>query len=1041
MTATVLSGQDVADLMKVDFTGEQRRAITAPHDAPLQIVAGAGSGKTTVMAARVVWLVGSGQVRPEEVLGLTFTAKAAGELADRVRRALLLLGSDPAEEGGEPTVVTYHAYAGALVRDHGLRVGVEPDSRVLADATRFQLAGSVVRAYRGPLPALRHAPTYVVPALVSLESECSDHIADPEEVRAWSLALAEDLEREAGSGTPSKKGHRTFLLACAETARRRADLCRLVLAYRAAKGERDLLDFGDQITLGLRIARECPEVAAGERIRFRAVLLDEYQDTSAAQRMLLAALFGGGLGVTSVGDPCQAIYGWRGASVDNLVRFGAHFGGLTRLELTTSQRSGGRLLTLANRMSAALQWQHPVAVLVPRADRADVGDVVVARHGYLGDELTWLAEQVRARIEAGTPAAEIAVLLRTWRYVGAVHAALVAAGVPVEVVGLGGLIALPEVADVLAVLELVDDPTANAALLRLLAGPRWRLGARDVQALGARARHLAGGGPADDELDPLEDAATGSDPCDLVSLADALADPGPRVSAEAARRLRQLAAELRELRRHAGEPLLDLVARVVATIGLDVEVAASPEALSARRRESLAAFGDVVAAYGGLDGEASLRAFLAYLRAAEDFDRGFDSALPSEADAVQLMSMHKAKGLEWDVVVLPDLTDKVFPGRAPGRWPKALPVLPTRFRSDADALPADPEWGSPDCEQAYKRRAGAHDDLEDDRLAYVAVTRARLTVIASTSVWGLTQRRPRQPSRYLTWLREHAEAGNGTVVCWEPDADPKQDNPHLVVPDLVWPAPLDPGRLADRAAARDLVLAGLGDPAAAVARADRDLGPGERAAFATLDAEAAALLVEASADRVAVIDVPLPAALTASQVLTLRADPDGLARSLVRPMPARPQAAARRGTAFHAWVEQHFAVTPLLEPDDLLGAADDDVTDEQLAALQAAFLATPWSERVPHAVEAPFAVLLGGRLVRGRIDAVYDLGDGRWHVVDWKTGTEPADPVQLAIYRTAWARQVGCPDGSVDASFLAVPTGELTTPALLSAAELADLLA
>jgi DNA helicase-2/ATP-dependent DNA helicase PcrA len=222
-----------------------------------------------------------------------------------------------------------------------------------------------------------------------------------------------------------------------------------------------------------------------------------------------------------------------------------------------------------------------------------------------------------------------------------------------------------------------------------------------------------------------------------------------------------------------------------------------------------------------------------------------------------------------------------------------------------------------------------------------------------------------------------------------------------------------------------------------VAAADEALPAGF---FADIDAELEALIAEARAARVSRVDVPLPSALSASQVLALRADPDGLARSLARPMPSKPARAARRGTAFHAWVEQRFGVTPLIDPDDLAGSADEPVTDEELSALQEAFLATPFADREPAAVEAPFATMLGGRLVRGRIDAVYDEGDGRWLVVDWKTGRESADPLQLAIYRTAWARQAGVADDAVAAAFLTVRTGKLEMPGLLSTAELNALL-
>jgi DNA helicase-2/ATP-dependent DNA helicase PcrA len=202
---------------------------------------------------------------------------------------------------------------------------------------------------------------------------------------------------------------------------------------------------------------------------------------------------------------------------------------------------------------------------------------------------------------------------------------------------------------------------------------------------------------------------------------------------------------------------------------------------------------------------------------------------------------------------------------------------------------------------------------------------------------------------------------------------------------------------------------------------DRELEQLER-----LDREAALLLEEERAARRPVREVVLPATLSASQLLRLQSDPEGFARDLARPLPRRPVAAARRGTRFHAWVETLFAQRPLLDPDELPGAEDDAIADDaDLTSLQEAFLATPYAARKPHAVEAPFALALGGRVVRGRIDAVYDLGDGRWEVVDWKTGNEAADPLQLAIYRLAWAELAGVAPNDVDAAFLYVRSGEV----------------
>jgi DNA helicase-2/ATP-dependent DNA helicase PcrA len=231
--------------------------------------------------------------------------------------------------------------------------------------------------------------------------------------------------------------------------------------------------------------------------------------------------------------------------------------------------------------------------------------------------------------------------------------------------------------------------------------------------------------------------------------------------------------------------------------------------------------------------------------------------------------------------------------------------------------------------------------------------------------------------------------------------------------------------LARRQAAAALVRSYLATLAGGQALPEDDgLTRYEREQMERLDREAKLLLDEQVAARRALREVLLPTSLTASQLMRLREDADGFARELARPMPRPPAPAARRGTRFHAWVETLFEQRPLLDPDELPGAEDDELgTDEDLAALQEAFLASEWSQRKPYAIEAPFALPLAGRVVRGRIDAVYDLGDGQWRVVDWKTGRESADPVQLAVYRLAWARLRGVDVGCVSASFLYVRSG------------------
>jgi DNA helicase-2/ATP-dependent DNA helicase PcrA len=1037
-----LKPQDLRDLLAIPFTDEQLDAACAPL-APGLVVAGAGSGKTSVMAARVVWLVATGQVAPDQVLGLTFTNKAAAELAGRLRKGLAQAGipsTGTAEEPGEPVVSTYHAFAGRLVTEHGLRLGVEPRSRLLADATRYQLAARVLRRHRGPVTHLTSPLNMLVGDLVSLESELSEHLVDPEQLRAWDAEWLEVVEATCAetAGQRGTKGHCDDLRTMAVAARRRRELASLVMAYRAAKADLDAIDFGDQVALAARLAETVPEVGQAERERSTVVLLDEYQDTSVAQRRMLVGLFGGGHPVTAVGDPCQAIYGWRGASVSNLDGFPRHFpdpdgSEAATFALAVNQRSGGRLLALANKVASSLRSRHRIVELEAPPAKAELGRAVVALHTTWQEECAWVAAQVKAAVDAGTPLRECAVLVRARSDFADLYAALTSAGLPVEVVGLGGLLQLPEVADVVAVLQVLDDPTANAPLLRLLTGPRWRLGTRDLAVLGRRARELLkveqGADARPDDETALEQAVAGVDPVDVVALADALDRPGHEGwSVEGVQRVTALNAELRGLRVARDEPLLDLAHRVVEVTGLDVELAASPEAVQARRRESLAAFFDVVAGFTDLDGESSLSAFLAFLRAAEEHERGLDAVTPSGSDAVQLLTAHRSKGLEWDVVACPDLTRKVFPSDTlRDRWTTSAAVLPGPLRGDAEDQPVIAGYDKEGL-KAYVQECRDHLEREERRLGYVAFTRARHLLIGSGHWWGATQKKPRGPSPFLEELRAHALDGGGNVEVWaeKPDED---SNPALVEPERhVWPAPYDEAPHARRREAAAAVVADLAALEAGAALPADDLAgllPWERDLLERYDREAVLLLEEERTARRGVREVALPTALTASQLLRLQEDPAGFARELARPLPRRPVAAARRGTRFHAWVEALFGERPLLDPEELPGAEDDGLADDAaLAELQEAFLASPWSRRRPHAVEAPFVLPLAGRVVRGRIDAVYDLGDGRWEVVDWKTGSESADPLQLAVYRLAWARLVGVDPSAVQAVFLYVATGE-----------------
>ncbi|MEU8539110.1 ATP-dependent DNA helicase [Streptomyces sp. NPDC048717] len=1170
MTSRLTDPEQLKELLGIPFTPEQTACIIAPP-APQVIVAGAGSGKTTVMAARVVWLVGTGQVAPEQVLGLTFTNKAAGELAERVRTALVragvtdpdpapltardpgpapspgpgqapAFGQDPENPPGEPRISTYHAFAGRLLTDHGLRIGLEPTSRLLADATRYQLAARVLREAPGPYPALTRSFPTLVGDLLALDAELSEHLVEPERLIGHDTGLLADL---AGA-----KLTNADLRKLPEAAVARRELLDLVIRYRAAKRSRDLLDFGDQIALSARIATTRPEVGALLRDEFRVVLLDEYQDTSVAQRLLLSGLFGQGTGhaVTAVGDPCQAIYGWRGASVANLDDFPVHFPyedgrPAARHALSENRRSGGRLLDLANGLAAPLRAMHAgVEALRPAPGAERDGGVRIALLPTHTEEIDWLADSLAHLVRTGTPPGEIAVLCRTATDFPAIQAALVARDVPVEVVGLSGLLHLPEIADLVAVCEVLQDPGANAALVRLLTGPRWRIGPRDLALLGRRARLLVHrpGAESEDADQRLAAAVEGVDPAEVISLADALdtfLDPAGAeddklpFSAEAKVRFARLATELRALRTSLADPLMDVLHRVLAATGLEVELSASPHALAARRRETLGNFLDIAAGFASLDGEATLLAFLGFLRTAAQYEKGLDNALPGGENTVKVMTAHKSKGLEWDVVAVPGLVTGQFPStRARESWAAQPQVLPHALRGDAATLPALEEWTAA-AMKSFKDEMRAHQHTEELRLGYVTFTRPRSLLLGSAHWWGPAQKKPRGPSDFMSALYDHCAAGYGEIEAWADAPAEGEENPLLAadLADQAWPLPLDKdsferrreaaravlerlwayrpegagphgshgshgqgGRTAPASAtaeapedpwfpdepdwddepvwdeepphgaqaphapqapqvpaprapepAPDPVTAQAAVPAPAPEPADRDrdrdlaASPEDLRTIESWDRDLTALTAELHRSRATTRDVLLPAYLSASQVIRLAADPDGFAKELARPMPKPPQPAARRGTRFHAWVESRFEELPLplLGPEELPGgeefAGEPEIRDERdLEELKEAFDRTPYARRVPYRVEVPVHLSLAGRVVRGRIDAVYrDPETGAYEIVDWKTSRlRTADPLQLALYRLAWAEQHGLDPEEVAAAFVYIRTGEIARP-------------
>ncbi|MGH3364909.1 MAG: 3'-5' exonuclease, partial [Nocardioidaceae bacterium] len=527
-------------------------------------------------------------------------------------------------------------------------------------------------------------------------------------------------------------------------------------------------------------------------------------------------------------------------------------------------------------------------------------------------------------------------------------------------------------------------------------------------------------------------AVQGTDPTEVVSLGDALDDPGDLgYSTEALERFALLSKELRDLRAYAGEPLLDLVRRIIDTTGIDVELASSVSPTAHARRDNLDLFVKAVSDFQAVDGAVTLPALLAYLQAEDEYGAGLDVATPTEADSVKLLTVHRAKGLEWDAVFLVGVADEKFPtSRTRTKWTAGPGVLPYPLRGDARDLPVLTGYS---CEElkAFAQSCKAHELEEELRLGYVAFTRARHLLSVSSYCWTASRQRSLGPSAYQHVVREKLAEWGEPFEPWLDKPAKGEPNPLRARADeRPWPMEAHTSEVARRAEAAALVreaveeLSGCG-----TASADVGLTAAEAGRVAEWDDELDRLLEEALAGRSDVVEVPLPSSLSATSLARLRDEPETLAADLARPMPRKPSPSARFGTRFHAWVEARFGQQQLVGLDEVPGRGDQGIEDErELKELIEQFTSGPFGDRVPYAVEPPFALVLGGQVVRGRIDAVYETPTG-FLVVDWKTNhRQSADPLQLAIYRVAWAELAGVPAERVEAAFFYVRTGVLDQP-------------
>lgn len=1037
-----MSAREMCGLLDVHApTPEQEAVIEAPLSGVYRVIAGAGSGKTETMALRVLYLVANGFVMPRDVLGLTFTKKAAGELQKRLVGRLALLGERlPGTVGDDPfdrpRVMTYNAFSTRIFTDYAVYLGIDSDIQVASQASAWSLARQVVATSTDTrLASLDLGVDKVASLVVSLSQSLAENDVDDDGIDEFVRHF-----RPLRDLPPGGRGAYAEVDTWVDRVESLAPLSDLVRQFAQEKRERGIVEFGDQVRFALDVVRRSDQVVDVLRHDHRVVLLDEYQDTSVLQATLLSRIFSDHP-VMAVGDPYQAIYGWRGASAGNLDDFPAQFAVTSptgTFSLSTSWRNSIRVLEAANALAAPLAAASPGSVVTLAANpRASEGVVEASFSETVDAEATEVAEWFATRLaknhaDTSTPPTA-ALLLRNRRHQNLFVTKLRASGLPVHVLGFGGLLQDPLVADLVCCLAVVHRPEANSELVRLLAGGRYQVGVADLHALSQVAKKLARsqgftregrGGGSSTLVTPTLSLPETLEWLRTKPLSD---DLWSGISPAGRERIRD-AAELFFQRRHAShDDLIDQLVAIEVSLGLDAEVWGNPERDSSRQARG--ALFDAVSTYQATSDHPSASGFIDWLGEAEWRDNLQPRSEEAEPGCVQVLTIHGAKGLEWDYVAIPRLVADELPSKSRDGsmgWLKRG-ELPYPLRGDREHLPRfafDRVESRKELVDSAKEffHDVAHTQLrEERRLMYVAVTRAKRDVGLFGSWWA-SQKTPRAPSIFVAEL---ADAG---LLPPPPEASGYETNPgDGAAEDTFWPGDPLEGR-------REVVTQSAGAVLDELPTMPQGLDPTHRDA---LDEVLARLRHSSPAVRPAI-----PFRLAASSIGALIADASLMMDRRARPLPRVSKGAERAGTDFHAWVEDHYRAS-----DHLLTGGDSDLDGEtgvgvmedleDLEVWRDAFLASPFATTTPRAIEREIHLPIAGHVVVCKIDAVFDTPTGV-DIIDWKTGRPPANAeqervrsLQLSLYRLAWAAWTGDAPETITAGWWFSRTAEVVRPSTL----------
>ncbi len=578
----------LSDLL-TDLNPAQREAVL--HEGgPLLVLAGAGSGKTRVLAYRVAYLVRGRGVPPDRILAVTFTNKAAGEMRERIAQ---LVGERVAER---IWVGTFHRICGRLLRRWGERIGLSPRFVVYDEEDQRAAIREALR--RLQLDERRVPPAAVLAAISGAKNE--------------GVALP-DYERRATTYFEH-----------------------LVVAvwreYQRVLGEHGALDFDDMLLETLRLFETCPDVLAACQERFLHILVDEYQDTNPVQFRLLSALAARHRNLCVVGDVDQAIYGWRGADIRNILEFERDFPDARVIPLEQNYRSTRTILEAAEHLITHNPHRYPKRLWTHNPTGEPL-TVYAALDEH--DEARFVVEEIRKLQARGYPLRACAVLYRTNAQSRQFEEAFLRTGIPYQVVGALRFYERREVKDLLAYLRLLANPRDVLSLRRVINVPRRGIGEGTVAKIEAAAERL------------------GIPPLQAMRHPEVLGSLSPQIR----RAVEGFVAVLEELEEAMSRCTVSaLIALAIDRTGYRAALEAEGTEEASSRLENLRELVTVAQEFERVSGEVSVEAFLEHVALMTDVDT-YDET----QDRVTLMTLHAAKGLEFPVIFLCGLEEGLFP--------------------------------------------------------------------------------------------------------------------------------------------------------------------------------------------------------------------------------------------------------------------------------------------------------------------------------------------------------------------------------------------